>query len=126
MTRTGAGLAIVAAVCIGAWAGGCQEEQAPDVKMNRLISAENIQLKKEIEALKKQINQCGEAQKEHQAQIEKIQSMSISANVSMNAEIERLKAEIARLKGQSPATAPANRNEPKTDSASPAPPPPSE
>jgi alanyl-tRNA synthetase len=126
MRKTSVGLAIAAAVCIGAWAGGCQEEQAPDVKMNRLISAENIQLKKEIEALKKQINQCGEAQKEHQAQIEKIQSMSISANVSMNAEIERLKAEIARLNGQSPARAPANRNEPKTDSASPTPPPPSE
>jgi outer membrane murein-binding lipoprotein Lpp len=126
MRKTSVGLVIAAAVCIGAWAGGCQEEQAPDVKMSRLISAENMQLKREIEALKKQINQCEEAQKDHQAQIERIKSISISANVSMNAEIERLKAEIARLNGQRPARAPVNQNEPKTDSASPAPPPPSE
>jgi outer membrane murein-binding lipoprotein Lpp len=122
MTRTRVGLAIVAAVCIGAWAGGCQEEQAPDVKMNRLISAENRQLKLEIKTLEEQITRCEkekqDAQKGHQEQIEKVTSILIEASKEQSAEIEQLRAEVARLeKGESPAPPPVNQEVPETDSA---------
>jgi hypothetical protein len=60
MTKTKTGLVVVTAIVIGALVCGCQEEQASspgvsDVKGNRLIGAENVQLKGQIETLKKQI-----------------------------------------------------------------------
>jgi phage shock protein A len=120
MRKTGIGLAIVAAVFIGVWAGGCQEEQTADVKMSRLISAENRQLKQEIENLKKQIDQqeqnlaqCEKAKQDWQykaekgleKQGEKMMSMMITSEAGLTAENERLKAELAKLKGESAAPA---------------------
>jgi len=120
MRKTGISLAIVAAVFIGAWAGGCQEEQTADVKMSRLISAENRQLEHEIEALKKQMDQqkqqLAQCEKERQdwqykaekgleEQNEKMMSMMITSQAEITNENERLKAELAKLKGESAAPA---------------------
>ena len=144
MIKKNIGLAVVAAVCIGAWVGGCEEEQAaPDVKMSRLISAENRQLKAEIAKQKEQLARCEkdkqDAQKGQQEQIKKMMEMSISAQTNSNAEIGRLRAEVATLKKgkcpESPQSAnqeelqpqesmspppppPANQEEPQADSAS--------
>jgi chromosome segregation ATPase len=63
MTKTNVGLAILMMVLIGAWAGGCQEGNAGDtgttaeVKRERLLSAENGQLKAQAEALSEQVEQ---------------------------------------------------------------------
>ncbi len=128
MRKTSIGLAIVAAVFIIVWAGGCQEEQiSSDVKMSRLISAENRQLKQEIETLKKQIDQqeqnLAQCEKEKQdwqfkaekgleKQGEKMMSMMMTSQAGLTAENERLKAELAKLKGESAAEPQAEANEP--------------
>ena len=135
MTRTKVGLAIAAAVVIGALGGGCQEEQASqDVKLHRLIAVENRQLKAEIENLKKQIEEqkqeiakCEqEKQKitQHSREIEgrqtgeiigqfkNVMSATIKKNAELRAEIEQLKAELAKLKGEETAEEKSDQNEP--------------
>ena len=71
MTKTRIGLVIVTVIVIGAIVCGCQEEQAsqaaPDSKESRLVGAENVQLKGQIETLKKQIDSL-QAQLEQQKQ----------------------------------------------------------
>jgi outer membrane murein-binding lipoprotein Lpp len=128
MRKTSIGLAVAAAVFIGACVGGCQEEQTADVKMSRLISAENRQLKHEIEALKKQIDQqkqqfaqCEQerqtwqykAEKGLEEQGRKMMSMFTTSQAGLTAENERLKAELAKLKGES--APPAGQEKPQAE-----------
>ena len=128
MTKTNAGLVIVAAMFIGAWVGGCEEDAAPDVKANRLISAENRQLKTEIgnlkiqiEQQKQQLNRCEEEKKvwEYKAgkgleeSSTKTMEMLMSADKERSDEIERLKAEVAKLKGEKPSKSKAVEEKPQ-------------
>jgi polyhydroxyalkanoate synthesis regulator phasin len=122
MARIRIGLAITALVIIGGFVGGCEEGQAtnspPDVKMQRLFAAENEQLKSEneklkgnIEQLKQQLEQCdkqrqdwqNKAQTEIKESIDGILKAGVEQNAALNNEIEQLKEEIAKLKGQQPA-----------------------
>ena len=120
MRKTRISLVFAAAVFIGAWAGGCQEEQTADVKMSRLISAENRQFKQEIETLKRHMDQqkqqFAQCEKDRQTwqykaekgldeQNEKMMSMMITSQEEITTENERLKAELAKLKGESAAPA---------------------
>jgi TolA-binding protein len=119
------------------WSGGCEEEQAnlpQDVKTARLISAENIQHKHEIEQLKKQIEEqkqqldkCNKERQEWQTKAEKglqeevakMTSISMEGQAQVAAENEQLKAEIARLKGEKP-EAPAPPEAPESNENVPA------
>jgi len=131
MTKTRIGLVVVTAIVIGALAGGCQEEQASqaapgvsDVKENRLIGAENVQLKGQIETLKKQIEtlqgQIEQQEKQRQstkfeqekqqqiAQLEQARQADLKACEDKSMEmlgaqaenIQGLTAEVAALKAE--------------------------
>jgi predicted RNase H-like nuclease (RuvC/YqgF family) len=116
MTKTGMSLAVAAVVLVSLSFGGCQEEQAsPEVKIHRLIAAENSQLKGEnenlkgqIEQLKQQLGRCEEEKQswKHKAEVEikenveGILNTAMEQNVAQRDEIERLQAEIAKLKGE--------------------------
>ena len=74
MTKRNMGLAVITMVLIGAFGGGCQDGNAgkstenPMEKMNRVLSAENRQLKEQIQTMEGQIGQqkeqLGECAKE--------------------------------------------------------------
>ena len=137
MTKTRVGCATVTMIIIGLWAWGCQEQQAPDTRTARLAVIENKELKSQMQAEKKKLNdeiqklkeqiqaeikkhndevqsisnvltQCEhdrtvglkETEKLQKEQIESVLSGVIAENQKLTAEIERLNAEIAKLKGQ--------------------------
>jgi TolA-binding protein len=156
MKKTGIGLAVLVMVFSGIFSVGCEEEQATgagstfstssgqagspqDMKMTRLISAENRQLKKEIETDKKQMaeqkQQLDKCQKERQEwqykaekglqeEVEKMSSIAMTEHQRMTAENEKLSAEIARLKGgNKPAPPPPLEKPEAEENVQPAPPP---
>lgn len=129
MTKTRIGLVVVTAIVIGALAGGCQEEQASspgvsDVKENRLIGAENVQLKGQIETLKKQIEtlqgqieqqekqrqstkfeqekqqQIAQLEQARQADLKACEDKSIEMLAAQAENVQGLTAEIAALKAE--------------------------
>ena len=153
MIKTNVGLAILMMVLIVACAGGCQEGNAGDtgttaeVKRERLLTAENGQLKAQaeelrgqIEKLKEQIAKCeqekvslgedakqriakceqeknsmcvevreelAQCEKERQTQEKELNDKAnemlqaaAENTATLTAEVEALKAELAKLKGQ--------------------------
>jgi len=129
MTKARIGLVVVTAVFIGALAGGCQEEQASspgvsDVKENRLIGAENVQLKGQIETLKKQIEtlqgqieqqekqrqstqfeqekqkQIAQLEQARQADLKACEDKSVEMLAASAENMQGLTAEIAALKAE--------------------------
>ena len=93
--------------------GGCEEQNLPDTKKGRLIAAENIQLKKQLEKrdeeIKKQtelLNKCMDEKKALQKQkteeTKKVIDLAMKSinkeTVKLRAENKSLKAEIEKLK----------------------------
>ena len=137
MRKTGFISAIVTAVLIGALAGGCQEGQETsagstsspqDVKMHRLIAAENSQLKAENENLRGQTEQLKQqlakseeerkmwqdkAEREIKENVEGIMKIQLEENIKLTTEIEQLQAEVAKLKGESASEPQAIPEQPK-------------
>ena len=138
MKQTGIGLAVLVMVFSGIFTVGCEEEQATgDMKMTRLMSSENRQLKKDIEAERKQmaeqkqeLDKClkekqewqYKAEKGLQEESEKMASIAMTEHQQQSAEIEKLNAEIARLKGQKPQ--PEGEQKPESNESISTPPPP--
>jgi hypothetical protein len=138
MKKMGIGLAVLVMVFSGIFSGGCEEEQATgDMKMTRLMSSENRQLKKDIEAERKQmaeqkqeLDKClkerqewqYKAEKGLQEEVEKMSSIAMMEHDRMTAEIEKLSIEIARLKGEKPQ--PEGEQKPETSESTPPPAPP--
>lgn len=131
MTKTRIGLVVVTAVFIGALVCGCQEEQASqaapgvsDVKESRLIGAENVHLKGQIETLKKQIEtlqgqieqqekqrqgtqfeqekqrQIAQLEQARQADLKACEDKSIEMLAAQAENMQGLTAEIAALKAE--------------------------
>lgn len=110
---------ILAVVVTGLLMAGCEEEQASaDVKMHRLIAEENRQLKKQMDTLKsqmqqqkEQLSQCEQERQKYkenfdetlEERIDQLMTISSQATSELMAEIERLKAELAKLKEPGPA-----------------------
>lgn len=107
-------IAIVVLICLILTA--CQESESTQLKRARLISNENLNLKKQlaekdkqIEALKKEIEKINtqteqERQQSAEGQITIVQMFTESEkrNEELTAENERLKAEIKDLKEKAP------------------------
>lgn len=114
--------AFVLAVCIVGIAliAGCEEESKIDTKKSRLIAAENMQLKKDLEECQKEIEkqkelleQCEQAKKDIEEQsakniedlfddifgdVLKESQVLREENEELREEIEQLKMEIMELK----------------------------
>ena len=103
------------AIFMGIMVGGCQEEEKTDVKMHRLIAAENTQLKGENENLKGQTEQLRQqlakseeerkmwqdkSERQIKENVEGIMLIQLEENIKLTREIEQLQAEVAKLKGQ--------------------------
>ena len=56
MTKTRIGCAVVTMLIIGLWACGCQEQQTPDTRTARLIAMENKELKAQMQAETKKLD----------------------------------------------------------------------
>ncbi len=108
------------------WAAGCQENQSPDVRQARLLAAENIQLKKELnrcqarlEALKAEYDRQLERKETQLAatrklsedlqddlrqgiaeRVKAVTTRVMDENARLRQEIEALRIEIAELKAQ--------------------------
>jgi LDH2 family malate/lactate/ureidoglycolate dehydrogenase len=146
MKKAGIGLAVLVMVFSGIFSGGCEDEQATgagsspqDTKMTRLISAENRQFKKDLEAERKQmaeqkqeLDKClkekqewqYKAEKGLQEEAEKMSSIAMTEHQQQSAEIEKLNAEIARLKGQKPQPEGEQKSEDNQSLSTPPPAPP--
>ncbi|MBN2020824.1 MAG: hypothetical protein JW749_11445 [Sedimentisphaerales bacterium] len=128
MTKASMGLAVVMVTLISLSVTGCQEEQVlQDEKTYRLIGAENIRLMGENEKLIGQINRLSQAlakceeEKQtykHRAEVEikenveGILKAAMDQNVAQRDEIERLQAEIAKLKGEAGSETEATPDQP--------------
>ncbi|MFB0524208.1 MAG: hypothetical protein ACETVZ_01625 [Phycisphaerae bacterium] len=114
-------LAIGVAIALGA---GCQEQELPSEKKSRLIAAEKIQLKneleqrgkeikslkkqhdKEIKQLKEELTKCQkqkevlekQLQENVEEKVDDILSAVVDENTKLREEIKKLKAQIEKLK----------------------------
>ncbi len=83
---------------------GCNEPQTPSEKQSRLIAAENMELKKQIEELNLEIEQLrGQHQKEIEVQknlltdTQNVLDTVIAKNSDLHREIEKLKSELEKM-----------------------------
>jgi len=121
----GKGFVLVVSVVVVMLIAGCEEQQLPSAKKSRLIAAENMQLKKELERYSKEIEGLKEL---HDREIEKQEKLLakcldeketwkeksrqnirnqvngvvdaiMDQNAKLRRENEKLKAQIEKLRG---------------------------
>jgi cell division protein FtsB len=115
MMKTGMRIAASMGIITLVLAAGCEKQEKADIKMTRLIAAENEQLTAENEKLKSQVEQLKQelakseeerqkwkdkAEREIKENVEGIMKLQLEQNIKLTKEIEQLQAEIARLKGE--------------------------
>ena len=114
--RSSVGKVLVLAIVAGfVFAAGCEEETMSTSKKDRLISAENIQLRDKLEQLEKQLEkqkellgQCQQEKQTLQEQVkdyegkskQKVETMMSLILQSVGKETEKLRQENERLKVQ--------------------------
>ena len=80
---------------------GCEEESQSNTKKSRLIAAENIQLKKEIEKQKELLEKCLQEKKTPEEMspegTQDLTQFLFEENIKLHEENEKLKAEIVQL-----------------------------
>jgi len=83
---------------------GCEEESQSNTKKSRLIAAENIRLKKEIEKQKELLEKCLQEKKAPEEMspegAQDLTQFLLEESVKLNEENEKLKAEIVQLEAR--------------------------
>jgi peptidoglycan hydrolase CwlO-like protein len=77
---------------------GCNEESLSDTRKSRLISAENIQLRKELKSQKEQLDKCLQEKKASVEGRQGISEFLIGENNKLRGENEKLKGQIEQLR----------------------------
>ena len=73
---------------------GCNEESLSDTRRSRLISAENIQLRKELKSQQEQLDKCLEEKKDAGEGMQSMTEFLIGENKKLREENEELKGQV--------------------------------